>query len=92
MDSPLTPEQLILIKGLSEDQLDSIDKALLASACEHWRKVSRIVSMTMGALPNNVNGIPDVFYSKRVALLVQKGKLLSQGDLNCMRYSEIKLP
>ncbi len=92
MDSQLTPEQLILIKGLSEDQLESIDTALLASACEHWRKVSRIVSIAMDALPNKVNGIPDVFYSKRVAILAQEGKLLSQGDLNCMRYSEVKLP
>ena len=92
MDSQLTPEQLILIKGLSEDQLESIDKTLLASACEHWRKVSRIVCMAMDALPNKVNGIPDVFYSKRVAILVQGGKLLSQGDLNCMSYSEVKLP
>jgi hypothetical protein len=46
----------------------------------------------MDVLPNKVNGIPDVFYSKRVAILVQEGKLLSQGDLNCMRYSEVKLP
>ena len=92
MDSQPTPEQLILIKGLSEDQIESIDKALLASACKNWRKVSRIVSMAMDALPNKVNGIPDVFYSKRVAILIQKNKLLSQGDLNCMRYSEVKLP
>ena len=88
----LTSEQLSLIKDLTADQIESIDQTLLASAGEHWRKVSRSVSITMNALLNKVNGIPDAYYSQRVAILAQQGRLLSQGDLNCMRYSEVKHP
>jgi hypothetical protein len=36
-------------------------------------------------------GIPDSFYAERVRLLVECGKLLAEGDLRFMRYSEVKL-
>jgi len=51
-----------------------------------------IVGTAMGNLPNRIKGIPDVFYSQRVASLVEQGKLVSQGVLKCMGFSEVKIP
>ena len=40
---------------------------------------------------HRIEGIPDVFYAQCVAGLVKKGILLSQGNLKCMRFSEVKM-
>ena len=91
-DHPLTQEQLKLVSQLSEEQFKDIDAALLSEACGQWRKVARIVGMMMMNFPNRVHGIPDVFYSQRVRLLVEKGLLESQGNLSYMGFSEVRLP
>jgi len=91
-DKPLTDEQLKLVAQLKNDDLKAIDKALLSNACGYWRKVARVVGTTMSELPNKIQGLPDVFYAQRILHLVSEGRLLSQGDLNRMRYSEVRLP
>ena len=35
--------------------------------------------------------VPDGYYAQRVALLVDSGKLESQGNLEYMRFSEVRL-
>ena len=37
-----------------------------------------------------VDGIPDIYYSKRVQKLANDGKLEYQGNLSRMRYSEVR--
>ena len=44
----------------------------------------------MESLPKRVEGIPDVFYSQRVAYLVSAGELEVRGNLMRMRDSEVK--
>jgi hypothetical protein len=39
-----------------------------------------------------VAGLPDLFYRDRVKNLVTRRLLLSEGNLNLMGYSEVKLP
>jgi hypothetical protein len=46
----------------------------------------------MSKSPDRINGIPDIFYSQRIRELVEKKLLESQGDLQFMRYSEVRLP
>ena len=91
-DPELTPEQKELVSTLSQKDIELIDKALLSNSCKFWRKVARIVGATMSEIPHRVEGIPDVFYASRIQFLVQEGKLKSQGDLNKMRFCEVKLP
>ena len=91
-DPELTSEQKALVSQLSESQINAIDSALLSVACNQWRKVARVIGTAMNNLPNKVNGIPDIFYAQRVATLVLEGKLVAQGNLKRMRYSEVKLP
>jgi hypothetical protein len=92
-DRDLTEEEKKLVAKLSENEIQEIDQALFSFADNKYnRKVSRIVGSVMSSLPNRVNGIPDVFYSQRVARLVQQGLLVAEGNLRYMRYSEVRLP
>lgn len=92
-DPPLTPEQKVKVVQLSEDDIiSSIDKALSSNACHQWRKVAMVVGKTMLHFRNRISDIPDVFYAQRVRMLVEKGRLESQGNLACMRFSEVRLP
>jgi len=91
-DGDLTPDQMKLIGQLTDDEIKTIDNALLANTCDKWRKVARVVGTTMMELPCRVEGVPDVYYSQRVQKLVKDGLLESQGNLSYMRYSEVRRP
>lgn len=43
-------------------------------------------------LQTGMSGLPDVFYAQRIKALVQRGALVSEGNLNYMSYSEVRLP
>ncbi len=91
-DGELTADQVSLVEQLGPDEVLRIDNALLANTWEKWRKVAMVVGMTMMNLPRRVEGIPDIYYSQRVKKLVNDGLLESQGDLTCMRFSEVRRP
>ena len=48
--------------------------------------------MTIGELSERFPNIPDIYYAQRVRRLVAVGELESQGNLEYMRYSEVRLP
>jgi hypothetical protein len=91
-DPPLTPEQAKHVSQLKQENLWEIDGVLLAQSTPTWRKVARIVGMTIGELSEKFPNIPDVYYAQRVRRLVAVGELESQGNLEYMRYSEVRLP
>jgi len=91
-DPPLTPEQAIRVSRLRQEDLWEIDRVLLAQCGPAWHKVARIVGMTIGELSERFPNIPDVYYAQRVRRLVAVGELESQGNLEYMRYSEVRLP
>jgi len=66
--------------------------ALIADACSQFRKVARIVGTAMMATEDSIKHIPDLFYASRVRKLVEEGRLVSEGNLEYMRFSEVKLP
>jgi len=37
-------------------------------------------------------GLPDLYYAQRVKSLVSRGLLIAEGNLDYMRYSEVRLP
>lgn len=92
LDAKLNEKQKELVSQLSSEDIKTIDDALLLNSSTYWRKVSRVVGSTMTNMPNVIAGIPDVYYAQRVKHLVAEGKLNSQGSLDSMRYSEIRLP
>ena len=91
-DPPLTPEQAIRVSRLKQEDLWEIDRVLLAQSASTWRKVARIVGMTIGVLSERLPDVPDVYYAQRVRRLVAVGELESQGNLEYMRFSEVRLP
>jgi hypothetical protein len=91
-DPPLTPEQALRVSRLTQGDLWEMDRVLLDQSAPTWRKVARIVGMTIGELSERYPNIPDVYYAQRVRRLVAVGELESQGNLEYMRYSEVRLP
>ncbi len=91
-DGPMSEAQLVMVGKLTASDLEKIDKAILKNSSHQWRKVARVVGQTLLEFQSDFPGVPDIFYSERIELLVNSGALQSQGNLKKMRYSEIKLP
>lgn len=92
-DGELSDEQITQVNELTEDEIEDIDIALLSFASrKHYRKMAYLVGMTITRFPIRVEGIPDIFYAQRVRSLVERGQLVHEGDLNRMRYCEVKIP
>ncbi|MGH1487587.1 MAG: DUF3658 domain-containing protein [Cellvibrionaceae bacterium] len=88
----ITKKQRALIDCLRQEELLEIDTALMTNTSSNWRKIARVVGTTMTQLKPKYNGIPDMFYGQRIAGLISQGKLLSQGDIKKMHFSEIRVP
>lgn len=91
-DPDLTPEEKVLVGKLSKEEIRQIDNLLLSHATHSWRKVAMLVGLAMTDKSNCLKGIPDVFYSQRIRNLVEKRHLESQGNLQYMRFSEVRIP
>jgi hypothetical protein len=91
-DGPLTAEQALRVSQLNQQDLQKMDRVLLAQASHSWRKVARIVGNAMSDHTSRIDGIPDLYYAQRVRHLVELGKLESQGNLAHMQFSEVRLP
>ena len=92
-EPPLTEEEYQAhIGALTPDQLKLIDDHVIAGAPKQFRKVARVAWIAMKATEDEIFRIPDYFFATRVQQLVKQGRLVSQGNLERMRYSEVKLP
>ena len=91
-DPPLTTEQEKLVAALIREDLEIIDKALIANVSESWRKVARVVGTTINDFDGRFKGIPDVYFAQRIQQIAKSSLIESQGNLEKMRYSEVRLP
>jgi hypothetical protein len=91
-DGPLTDEQQERVNRLTTEELTQIDDSLMAVATTQWRKVARLVGTALGANRDSIPNVQDVFYAQRVRKLVEEERLVSEGNLDYMRFSEVKLP
>ena len=64
----------------------------MADVSTQFRKVARIVGIAMDANRDSIPNVPDIFYAARLRKVVEEGLLISQGNLDYMRFSEVKLP
>ena len=90
-DGELDEEQRELVSKLSEAELRKIDETLLSNASLRYKKVAMIVATSMMDLMKNNPDLPDIFYSQRIQKLVAEGRLVAEGNLDYMRYSEVRL-
>jgi hypothetical protein len=91
-DPPLSAEQARVVASLSVEFVAAIEAELLSHARPRNRKVAMLVGMAMGNPNVHAPGLPDLFYAQRIRELVAKGHLIAEGNLNFMRYSEVRLP
>jgi hypothetical protein len=91
-DQELTHEEKVKIRQLTTVEITEIDDALMSNVAPRWRKVAMVVGLSMMQFKGRFRGIPDVYYSQRIAELVAAGKLEAQGDLRRMRFSEVRTP
>ncbi|AJQ84365.1 DUF3658 domain-containing protein [Xanthomonas oryzae pv. oryzae] len=90
-DPPLDAEELEAAASLTSDDIQAIDCALIAASRASWSKVALVVSVAMDAYPDAYCDIPDIFYAQRIRYLVSAGHLEASGNLNRMRFSEVRL-
>ena len=88
----MTDEQQERVNRLTAEEIQNIDDALMAGASTQFRKVARVVGIAMAVGSDNFKLVPDIFYASRVRKLVEEGRLVSEGNLEFMRFSEVKLP
>jgi Protein of unknown function len=85
-DDPMTPEEEAAMHLLTPAEIQQVDDCLLANISGNWRKVARVFALTMPQLP----GIPLAFLSVRIKQLAASGVLEAAGNLDRMRYSEVR--
>ena len=90
-DTLLDPAEQDLVSILTPDQIRCIDEALLSGCAASWTKVAKVVDYAMEHVSESVPAVADGYYAQRVSLLVQAGRIESQGNLDYMRYSEVRL-
>jgi hypothetical protein len=91
-DSPMMPQEQAVADSLSPDMVAKIDAGLLSLARKTQRKVAMLVGLAMMDPSLRVPGLPDVFYAQRIKALVDRGLLVATGNLDRMRYSEVRVP
>jgi hypothetical protein len=91
-DPPLSPNEARVAASLSKELIERIDAELLKHALRRPRKVAMLVGLAMSNPSVRVPGLPDLYYAQRIRLLVAKGVLISEGNLDFMRFSEVRLP
>jgi hypothetical protein len=91
-DPPLSPEEARVAASLSPDFIERIDRELLSHAKSRSRKVAMLAALAMNNPAVRAPGLPDLYYAQRIRALVAKGALVAEGNLDYMRYSEVRLP
>ena len=90
-DTLLDAEEQAFVDGLTPAQVQRIDEALLSDCIASGRKVARIIGTAFTLLRDEIPDVPLGLYSRRVQALVAAGRLKSRGNLDYMRFSEVRL-
>jgi len=89
---PLSDEEKSAVAKLTDADLQAIDAELLANSSPRWQKVALVVILTENALRNRFPDLSYIFYSQRLIRLTEERRLNSQGNLEYMRFSEVRIP
>lgn len=89
---PLSAEEQSVVVRLTDAELQVIDAAILANSSDHWLKVARVVLWAEKELSDRFPGLTYIFYAQRLIHLAERGRLESQGNLEYMRFSEVRIP
>lgn len=90
-DRSLTAAEELAVARLTPQDLAGIDTALLALAGDRWRKVALLVRHALHRCAASQPELPDVYYARRIRELVDAGTLEAHGNLERMRFSEVRI-
>ena len=85
-DPPLNEDQENIVGTLSSDFVKEVDRVLLSYITKNGRKVAMVVGLAMMHDHIRIHGLPDIYYAQRIKQLV------AEGNLDFMRFSEVRLP
>ena len=89
---PLNREEELAAAKLKSEELALIDATVLSCVAARWQKLALVVVRAKEKLESNYPEFSPTFYAMRVQALDELGRVESQGDLDYMRFSEVRLP
>ena len=87
INSSLRWDQVQLPPSVSEAQVDQI---ILSVIAPQWHKMARIIWDAVKRSEELALGVRDEAFAARIQVLVEAGRLESQGDLRKWRHSEVR--
>lgn len=85
------PFRVVKATGLASAPADYFDPLILERATSEWKSVNRIIGETMGYNSEPYIQVGDVMLRARVAILIDQGKLLVDGDPARLRSCRVRL-
>ncbi|MBX3283107.1 MAG: hypothetical protein KF756_11580 [Acidobacteria bacterium] len=71
---------------------EDIDTRLLRNVGSDWRKVARVVGMTMIQIdPEARRGQDDLYFAGRIISLIERGFVEASGEVIHLRETEIRI-
>jgi hypothetical protein len=70
--------------------IKELDTLILANTTNQWRKVAMVVATVLIEGNEKFSELDGLTVAVRIKYLVEEGYIESQGDLNEIRYSEIR--
>ena len=80
------------VEALSEQQILEIDDCLLKHIKPFWRKLAMVIGLAMSEMKDlhDLN-IVYIYYYNRLLKLIKENNLETQGNIDFIRWSEIRL-
>jgi hypothetical protein len=72
--------------------LERIDTCLMSFMSEQFKKVAFVIGQAMLELDREYPALPDMFYASRIKHLAATGIIEAAGNLDRIRFSEVRLP
>jgi hypothetical protein len=88
---PLSPEEESAAAKLTPQDLEIIDATVLSCIAARWQKLAMVVVCAKEKLESKYPEFSHTYYAMRVQALNDLGRLESQGNLDYMRFSEVRL-
>ncbi len=91
-DTLMNDEEQAVANRLTPSEVERIDEALLSDCVSSFRKVARVIATALEQMPEQLDKVSVGYFAQRVIAMVDAGKLESQGNLEHIRFSEVRLP
>lgn len=90
IESVITEQDINYLQSLSPEILENIDTIIYSNTSVQWKKIAMVLAKSHREI-NKLD--PEITYEQllsRVHQLIKIGKLTSQGNINVMRFSEVR--